>query len=253
MTGLLSMTRNRDLTAAVGLCAVALVVASLARGATTAFPRVTSTAVENELKQNPWPDGRILADARCLGTDAVRRNGDFYAAHSVCLLESWTRPPSVTPSLWSQLGTAVRTHNIARLLQLLGLPANATAAEVTAASRRVGLDRAHASTAGIQLVSSTAWRTTRSPIAAAAFVPSWNARHSLLGVLPAVEAYYADHHTYVGATPTRLAASPYNTPFAPNVRIISTSAKGYCVQATAASTTWSEAGPDGAPVLKPCS
>ena len=62
-----------------------------------------------------------------------------------------------------------------------------------------------------------------------------------------MEAWYVDHHTYVGVTAARLRVAPYNTPVPSNVRIAAALVNSYCLEATAGATTWSDRGPGGVP------
>jgi type IV pilus assembly protein PilA len=56
--------------------------------------------------------------------------------------------------------------------------------------------------------------------------------------LPALEAYYSDHGTYVGATSDVLRAS-YDTGLAATLVTDGLTATGYCAQATLGTATWS--------------
>jgi type IV pilus assembly protein PilA len=65
--------------------------------------------------------------------------------------------------------------------------------------------------------------------------------------LPAVEAFYSDNGTYVGATVTKLKAS-YDAGVALST-IMSASATGYCAQAVSGNWTAHRTGPGGAITL----
>jgi hypothetical protein len=242
------------LAASTAVVAVAVFAAAgISYGATQA--RASTTAATTTLKTtNVWSDNRIVVGATCVGTDGSvfrLRDRDVYASRFACLVQAFHRPASTSPVLWTQLAQAFRTQNIPLLFQLLRLPPNPTEAQANAAQLRVlGLARPDA--VGMQPLTATSWRMLPPPIPARSFDASLQVRHVLLGVLPAIEAFYADHHTYVGVTRARLAAAPYNTRVPANVRIVHAAANSYCVEAAGASTVWSANGPVPAPVLRPC-
>jgi hypothetical protein len=242
------------LVASTAVAAVAVFAAAgVSQGATQV--RASTTAAATTLKTtNVWSDNRIVVGASCVGTDGAVfrvRARDFYASRFACLVQAFHRPSSTSTVLWSQLAEAFRTRNIPLLFQLLRLPPNPTQAQADAAQLRV-LGRARPDAVGMQPLTATSWRMLPSQIPAHSFDASLRVRHALLGVLPAIEAFYADHHTYVGVTRARLAAAPYNTRLPASVRIVHAAANSYCVEATGTSTVWSTNGPGAAPVLRPC-
>jgi hypothetical protein len=215
--------------------------------------RVTATQMVLELKHQRWADGRIVSGAECVNNGGVFRSAtsQVYSTRFVCLVQSWRKPVPVSPVLWSRLETAFETGDVAAVYKLLGLPLNATRAQVNAASDRV-LGRNTPSAVGTVAIDATHWKLEPSPISTSWFNRALNARHTLLGVVAAMEAWYADHQTYAGATAARLRVAPYNTPVPSNVRIVATLANDYCVEATAGATTWSDRGPGGVPAVARC-
>jgi len=71
------------------------------------------------------------------------------------------------------------------------------------------------------------------------------ARRNVDNAIVAIEAWNADHGTYVGATVRKLRAA-YHAPLA-NVTIVSASRTSYCVESTVGKATMRKAGP-AAPV-----
>jgi hypothetical protein len=246
------MVRHASWVAAlVACCAFALTLSAVSRGSTSSA-LLTAPKVELEVKAHGWPDRRIVAGATCVGIGGRwSAQGVLSSSHFGCFVQAWHKPGSVSAQLWSRLGSAIRSGNVALLYRLLGLPTTATPAQVNAAGARV-LGQARPFTVGATAVDATHVRFGSPPISPTAWAASVNARHALLGVLPGVEAYYGDHHTYAGVTSAKLAVAPYNTKVPANVRIVSAAANSYCVQATAAGTTWAVHGPGGAPVLSAC-
>jgi hypothetical protein len=173
------------------------------------------------------------------------------STHFVCLVQAWHKRASVSAVLWSRLETAFETGNVAAVYQLLGLRTNATRAQVNAASDRV-LGPNTASTVGAEAVDATHVKLESSPIPTSWFTRALAARHAVLGVAVGMEAWYVDHHTYVGATAARLREAPYNTSVPANVRIATALANSYCLEATAGTTTWSDRGPGGVPAVVRC-
>jgi len=236
---------------ALGLCALGLALASTSSGSTKSA-RLTAPTVEHALLKTVWADGRIVPGAQCVGIGGVWSKQGQLSTHFACLVNAWHKPASVSAALWNRLGAALRSGNIALVYHLLGLPANPTRAQVDAASARV-LGRVRPGAVGVDAIDATHVQLRPAPIATASFVPSVTVRRAMLAVVPAVEAYYYDHHTYVGVTSAQLAAAPYKTPVPAGVRIVSAKANSYCVEARAAGTTWSVHGPGGMPVLAACS
>jgi prepilin-type N-terminal cleavage/methylation domain-containing protein len=70
------------------------------------------------------------------------------------------------------------------------------------------------------------------------------ARANVRAALPAIEAYYADHDTYVGLTYATLQTS-YDAGLAP-LTFSNLTQTSYCVQATVGSKTYSKNGPTAA-------
>ena len=64
---------------------------------------------------------------------------------------------------------------------------------------------------------------------------------SVRSVIPALEAHYADHGTYAGATLARL-RSLYD-PSLGGVRIVSATSETYCVESTGPAAVFSKRGP----------
>jgi hypothetical protein len=108
------------------------------------------------------------------------------------------------------------------------------------------------STVGTEALDATHLKLKPSPIPTSWFARALAARQAVLGVAIGMEAWYVDHHTYVGATAARLRVAPYNTPVPSNVRIATALANSYCLEATAGTTTWSDRGPGGLPAVAPC-
>jgi hypothetical protein len=250
----------------IGLLATALLATAFADGAfgvatragasrRASGTRASTTAATTTLKTtNVWPDHRIVVGASCVGTDGAAfhaRDRQFYASRFACLVQAFHRPASTSTRLWSELAQAFHTQNVPLLIQLLGLPQNPTQAQANAAQLRV-LGRARPDAVGMQPLTTTRWQMLPPPIPTDSFEASLRVRRALLEVLPGIEAFYADHHTYVGVTRARLAAAPYNTRVPAYVRIVHAAASSYCVEATGASTTWSTTGPGAGPVLRPC-
>jgi hypothetical protein len=80
--------------------------------------------------------------------------------------------------------------------------------------------------------------------------PPIGAYARLRAAVPALEAWYADHGTYRGATAVAL-RSRYDAGLE-GVRIVSSDARGYCMEASQGQTTWSMRGPAGHIVLGRC-
>ena len=73
------------------------------------------------------------------------------------------------------------------------------------------------------------------------------ARADVREALPAIEAFYSDHITYVGATVTKLQAS-YDAGLS-LATVKGASQSAYCVQAVSGNTTAHRTGPSGAVTL----
>jgi hypothetical protein len=78
----------------------------------------------------------------------------------------------------------------------------------------------------------------------------FDAEGNVRAVIPAVEAYYADHGTYAGMTLARL-RSTYDATLA-GVRIVRAGARTYCVESTVGGTTASKHGPAADITLSGC-
>jgi hypothetical protein len=68
--------------------------------------------------------------------------------------------------------------------------------------------------------------------------------------LPSVEAYYADHGTYAGATIDALRT--YDSGIDSTVAVGWAENAGYCIESTVAGQTASVTGPSGSPALRAC-
>jgi prepilin-type N-terminal cleavage/methylation domain-containing protein len=77
------------------------------------------------------------------------------------------------------------------------------------------------------------------------------ARTNIRVAQPAVEAYRADHGTYTGMTLAALQAG--YSPGVSGIVVVSAGDAGYCIRASAASSTWYKQGPDGAITKTACS
>jgi prepilin-type N-terminal cleavage/methylation domain-containing protein len=77
------------------------------------------------------------------------------------------------------------------------------------------------------------------------------ARTNIRVAQPAVEAYHADHGTYTGMTLPALQAA--YSPGVNGIEVVSADDAGYCIRATAASSTWYKQGPDGGITRTACS
>ena len=62
--------------------------------------------------------------------------------------------------------------------------------------------------------------------------------------VPAAEAYYSDHNTYVGMTAPGLRAS-YDAGLSQSLQVVGPTATTYCIQATQGTFTYSFDGPSG--------
>ena len=247
------MLRGSARIAVVGaLCALGVATASASRSAGSTV-RVTGAQMVLELKQLRWTDGRIVSGVQCVGNGGVLTNASsqIRSTRFVCLVQAWHKRAAVSAVLWSRLETAFETGNAAAVYQLLGLSANATRAQVNATSDRV-LGPNTSSTVGAEAVDAIHLKLEPSPIPTTWFARALAARHAVLGVAVGMEAWYVDHHTYVGATAARLRVAPYNTPVPSNVRIATALANSYCLEGTAGTTTWSDRGPGGIPAVVRC-
>lgn len=77
------------------------------------------------------------------------------------------------------------------------------------------------------------------------------ARASTTAVATTLEAYHADHGTYVGATPATL-ASDYRLDVDGTLRLERVEAASYCAEVTYLGRTWSQEGPASRPAETPC-
>jgi hypothetical protein len=146
------------------------------------------------------------------------------------------------------MGAAFRSHDIAKVYLLLGVPTGSSASVVNAAAEKWGLRNAQPVTIGVAVLSATRWSRTPSPISAGRFNAALRARKDLLGAIPVVEAYYADNHTYAGMTLSKLRKIDVNVIGA--LRIVSATKARYCVQV--GPPTWFEHGPGAAPTFGHC-
>jgi hypothetical protein len=162
----------------------------------------------------------------------------------------WMRPGRVPLPRWDAMAAAFRTRDEQRIYALLGVAATAPVAEVEAAARRWGLEQTKPVAIGLKVISSARWRSFRPPIGVTAFDRAVATRRLLLSAIPAVEAYYVDHATYSGMTVSALRR--IDPKLSSLITIVRATRAGYCVELTAASTTWSQAGPGGAPRLGHC-
>jgi hypothetical protein len=76
------------------------------------------------------------------------------------------------------------------------------------------------------------------------------AESDVQAAVPAMEAYFSDHASYAGATPTSLRT--YDPGIDPSVTVVGADAQRYCLQSTVGSETASYTGPGGAVVGSPC-
>jgi type II secretory pathway pseudopilin PulG len=77
------------------------------------------------------------------------------------------------------------------------------------------------------------------------------ARANIRAAIPAIEAYRADHGSYVGMTEAGL-KNQYS-PGVAGIVVVSTAADEYCVRATEGGSTWFKLGPDGQVTQTACS
>lgn len=77
------------------------------------------------------------------------------------------------------------------------------------------------------------------------------ARASTTAVATTLEAYHADHGTYVGATPVAL-ATDYRLDVDGTLRLERVEAASYCAEVTYLGRTWSQDGPAARAEEAPC-
>ncbi len=77
------------------------------------------------------------------------------------------------------------------------------------------------------------------------------ARASTAAVATTLEAYRADHGTYVGATPARL-ATEYRLDVDGTLRLERVETASYCAEVAYLGRTWSQEGPASRPAETPC-
>ena len=229
----------------------------LALGRSGEVSRWTAASAETAVQRSRWDDGRIVLGTRCLPLDPIVQGTDqtpaTVASQFDCQVNFVLRPVAVSQTEWDEMGGAIRSNDRARATELLGIPANATAADVDAASRRWGLDGSNTSidVVGIRATSPTDWTRRATPqFDTSTFTQADQLRYQLLLAIPAVEAFYVDHHTYAGMTLPALRAIDANV--GDRVAILSATDATYCAQATDGQITWSEQGPGGAPLPRIC-
>ena len=76
------------------------------------------------------------------------------------------------------------------------------------------------------------------------------AKANVRASIPGVEAYYADHNTYVGLTSAALKAS-YDAGIK-NVQVVRATAASYCVQSTVGQATYKKGGPSADITVTAC-
>jgi hypothetical protein len=212
--------------------------------------RWTSEEASRAIMNQAWSDQRIVVGSSCIGLDTAVVAGLDRASHYTCLTNFFARPTGISDRNWAALGIAFRSDNRARVLELLGLAPTATAAEVEAAAARLGLLTAQPETVGLRALASGASESEQ-PVTSAAGFNAWaETRHALLGAIPAIETYYADHQSYDGISVPTLLAIDTHVP--DTLAIRETGSSSYCVELTSNSTTWHQRGPGGAPNLGPC-
>jgi hypothetical protein len=195
-----------------------------------------------------WPEHWIVVGQSCVGTDPVFRGSSEVATHFACMMNVYVRPASVSRARWEAMGAAFRSHDIAKVYALLGVPAGSSASVVAAAARKWGLGDAHPVMVGVAVHSTSRWSRTPSAISPRTFDAALMARKELLGAIPSVEAYYADHHSYAGMTTSKLRTIDAN--LIGTLRIVSATKTRYCVQV--GPPTWFEHGPGAAPTFGRC-
>jgi hypothetical protein len=79
----------------------------------------------------------------------------------------------------------------------------------------------------------------------------YDAEMTVRSAIPAIEAWNADHGTYAGMTAKKL-RSKYDYGISPELEVVRAAKRGYCVQATVASETYSFSGPVGRLVPRGC-
>jgi hypothetical protein len=218
--------------------------------------RWTARFAEASVQQSKWDDNRIVLGTRCLPLDAVEQ-GSGTSASTIgsrfdCQVVYATRPVNVAEADWDQMGEAIRANDAQRALELLQVPANASAAQIQAASDRWGLggSRSISDVVGIKAVSASHWKRRTPQFDASMFAQADQLRQQLLGAIPAIEAFQSDHHTYLGITPEALRAIDPNASDQVTVQATDSS---YCAQITNGQITWSEHGPYGVPLPQACS
>jgi hypothetical protein len=218
--------------------------------------RWTSRSAETAVRHFRWDDDRIVFGARCLALDPhVQGSGSAetaVASRFDCQLAYVTRPASVAQDRWDALRDAVRSDDVAGAMEILGLQPGASAAQFEAASRPWGIDgsRTVRNVVGVKTTSSTGWRRNTARFDATTFALADRLRSALLGAIPAVEAFYADHHTYSGVTTTALRAIDPGVDA--HVLVVGATDSAYCAEIERSGIVWSERGPGGAPETHSC-
>jgi hypothetical protein len=240
----------------VAIAAVAAVFVWLMVGRSEGTSRWTRDSAETSLQQSKWDDHRIVLGTRCLALDPVEQGSGATASTAAsrfdCQVVYATRPSTVGEAQWDEMGDAIRSNNVRHAAELLQLPANASAAEVQAASSRWGLDgsRSISDVVGIKAVSATRWKHRSPQFSPSTFAQADQLRSRLLGAIPAVEAFYVDHKTYAAITVAGLRAIDPNV--SDQIAFPQANDATYCAQITDGQITWSERGPGGAPLPHAC-
>jgi hypothetical protein len=227
--------------AASGASRPSRTTASIARWSRAQADTTVSTAT--------WREHWIVVGQTCVGTDSVFRTNVEYSVHFACQLNVYGRPLSVSITNWDAMAAAFRTHDIAKIYALLGVPVGSSQAVSNAAAAKWGLKNPRPVAVGITVVSATRWTRTAPPIPANAFNAAVQTRLSLFRAIPAVEAYYADNHTYAGMSLAKL--RKIDATVTGTLRIVTTTATRYCVQAGPA-PTWFARGPGSPPTYGHC-
>ena len=148
------------------------------------------------------------------------------------------------------MAIAVRAHDVSRVFALLGVPANASKAQVTEASRVWGMDHAVPMMTGLRVDSVTRSTVEPSALTVAQFATSVAVRQELLTARPALEVYHLNKNTYAGVTLASLRR--IESKISGRIVIVVATRSAYCIQASGSGTTWSVTGPGGALNLRRC-
>jgi hypothetical protein len=240
----------------VAFAAVAAVLAWFVVVRSEGTSRWTRDSAEAALQKSTWDDHRIVLGTRCLALDPVEQGSGATASTAAsqfdCRVVYATRPSNVGEARWDEMGNAIRSKNVQHAAELLQLPANASAADVQAASSQWGLDgsRSISDVVGIRTVSETRWKRRTPQFTPSTFAQADQLRQQLLAAIPAVEAFYVDHKTYAAMTVAGLRA--IDPSVSDQVAFRKATDATYCAQITDGQMTWSETGPGGAPLPHAC-